>query len=342
MKNNKPYASLSLDLDNLWSYMKTHAEPGWEQYPSYLNLFVPRVLGLLDQYNLKITFFVVGLDAIQSENHEPLRQIAQAGHEIGNHSFHHEPWMQNNTIDEIVDELIKAEEAILAATGIKPNGFRGPGFCYSDNLLIAIQRMGYPFDASILPSILGPIARLYYLWGARLSRDEKEDRKTLFGSFRDGFYPLKPFLWNTGDGHLLEIPVTTIPVFRVPFHLSYIIWLSNYSKSLALAYLKFAFTMCKLCRVEPSFLLHPLDFLGKEDAPQLSFFPGMNLSTDYKLAVAHGFFEMISRMFQVVPMAKHAEIIQSRGSLKIRTIQSLSQTTQESRPYTKTEAQNCK
>jgi hypothetical protein len=28
--NGKPLASLSLDLDNLWSYMKTHGDPGWE------------------------------------------------------------------------------------------------------------------------------------------------------------------------------------------------------------------------------------------------------------------------------------------------------------------------
>ena len=28
MNNNKPLASLSLDLDNLWSYMKTHGDAG--------------------------------------------------------------------------------------------------------------------------------------------------------------------------------------------------------------------------------------------------------------------------------------------------------------------------
>jgi hypothetical protein len=26
----KPLASISLDLDSLWSYMKTHGDPGWE------------------------------------------------------------------------------------------------------------------------------------------------------------------------------------------------------------------------------------------------------------------------------------------------------------------------
>jgi hypothetical protein len=40
----KPPASLSLDLDNQWSYMKTHGDAGWESFPSYLDVVVPRVL----------------------------------------------------------------------------------------------------------------------------------------------------------------------------------------------------------------------------------------------------------------------------------------------------------
>ena len=33
-------ASISLDLDNLWSYLKTQGAPGWESFPSYLDLVV--------------------------------------------------------------------------------------------------------------------------------------------------------------------------------------------------------------------------------------------------------------------------------------------------------------
>ena len=48
----KPLASISLDLDNLWSYMKTHGDPGWESFPSYLDTFIPLVLDLLDELDL--------------------------------------------------------------------------------------------------------------------------------------------------------------------------------------------------------------------------------------------------------------------------------------------------
>ena len=48
---SKPIASLSLDLDNKWSYLKTHGDEGWDQYPSYLDVVVPRFLDILDEFD---------------------------------------------------------------------------------------------------------------------------------------------------------------------------------------------------------------------------------------------------------------------------------------------------
>src|SRR3982750_647036 len=89
----KNIASLSLDLDNKWSYMKTHGDAGWETYPSYLDVVVPRALQFLKERGLSITFFIVGQDAALQVNREAIASIAAAGHEIGNHSFSHEPWL---------------------------------------------------------------------------------------------------------------------------------------------------------------------------------------------------------------------------------------------------------
>ena len=44
-----------------------------------------------------------------------------------------------------------------------------------------------------------------------------------------------------------------------------------------LGYLRAALAACRLARVQPSFLLHPLDLLSGDEVPQLSFFPGMGL-----------------------------------------------------------------
>src|ERR1700759_2532492 len=89
----KPLASLSLDLDNKWSYMKTHGDAGGESFPSYFDVLIPRVLDLLKAHDLTITFFIVGQDAALPQNADALKKISAAGHEVGNHSFKHEPWL---------------------------------------------------------------------------------------------------------------------------------------------------------------------------------------------------------------------------------------------------------
>ena len=102
---NKPLASISLDLDNKWSYLKTHGDEEWESMPSYFDYVVPRFLDFFDERDIKITVFVVGQDAALEKNHAPLGSIADAGHEIGNHSFNHEPWLHLYTPSELNQEF---------------------------------------------------------------------------------------------------------------------------------------------------------------------------------------------------------------------------------------------
>lgn len=300
------FASLSLDLDNQWSYMKTHGDSGWESYPTYFPLVVPRVLELLERLELKITFFIVGADCERLENQEALRSIADAGHEIGNHSFHHEPWLHLYTRSQIDDEFERAECAIQKATGVKPLGFRGPGFSYSDDVLQALQERGYIYDASTFPTFLGPLARAYYFMHSRLNRTERDQRKVLFGHWSAGFGTNRPFVWKR-FGTLREIPVTTLPWFKVPIHLSYVMYLATFSKVLAYSYFHGAMLWCKMNRVEPSYLLHPLDFLGCDDVSSLAFFPGMSLRGTAKMELAERFLGAMKSTFQCGTMLEHAK-----------------------------------
>ena len=75
---SRPLASVSLDVDNLWSYMKTHGDAGWESRPTYLPTFSPIVLESLDRLGIKITFFIVGVDAAREENVPALRAFVTA------------------------------------------------------------------------------------------------------------------------------------------------------------------------------------------------------------------------------------------------------------------------
>lgn len=304
---HKPLASLSLDLDNQWSYMKTHGDAGWDAFPTYLPLVVPRVLEILQRRGLSITFFIVGQDAARPENGEALRQIAAAGHEVGNHSFHHEPWLHLYREEQVEEELSRAEEAIHQAAGARPRGFRGPGYSLSPTVLRVLKRRGYAYDASTFPTFLGPLARLYFFMTAQLSSQQREQRKVLFGKLSDGLRPLHPYHWRLPEGLLPEIPVTTMPGLRVPFHLSYLLYLGSFVPGLALAYFRMALRLCRATGTPPSLLLHPLDFLGKEDVPALAFFPAMDQPAARKLELAERVLDAYADSFRVVTMRQHVD-----------------------------------
>lgn len=310
---SKPIASLSLDLDNKWSYLKTHGEPGWDAFPTYLPLVVPRVLRFLEERGLTITFFVVGQDAAREENRAALRAIADAGHEVGNHSFRHEPWLHLYSEEEIDAELARAEASIAEATGRRPVGFRGPGYSLSAATLRVLARRSYQYDASTFPTFLGPLARAYYFMTARLSSAERRQRGKLFGTFGEGLRPLRPYRWRTEAGTLVEVPVTTLPLLKVPIHVSYLLYLSVFSRGLALAYFRWALRLCRWTGTPPSLLLHPLDFLGGDDVRELSFFPAMSLPAAAKVALVGEVVDRLADCFQVVPLREHAAAAGAAG-----------------------------
>lgn len=299
--------SLSLDLDNLWSYMKTHGDAGWERFPTYLDVVVDEVQACTRRLGLPLTVFVVGQDAALEVNRRALGRLAETGFEIGNHSFSHEPWLHLYPRDAIAEEIGAAEDAIVAATGQRPVGFRGPGYSLSDDTLRVLCQRGYEYDCSTFPTFLGPLARLYYFWHSRgLSAEERRQRARLFGRLRDGLAPLKPFRW-TLDGHTIaEVPVTTMPLLRIPMHMSYLLYLATFSRAASRAYLHAAVRWCQACEVEPSFLLHPLDFIGTEHAPSLAFFPAMSLPAAVKRDIVDETLAYLARRFTVVTVRDHA------------------------------------
>lgn len=312
-RDDRPIASLSLDLDNLWSYLKIHGDAGWESRPSYYDTFVPYIVDLLAERDLRITFFIVGADAADARNGPALRRLVAAGHELANHSLEHEPWLQRYSRAELEYEVRDASRAIADASGQVVDGFRGPGFSWSPTLLEVLADQGYRYDASTLPTYLGPIARTYYFWTAGLSREERAQRKDLFGHFGDGLRPVKPYRWQLpGERTLVEIPVTTMPVFKAPFHFSYLAYLARFSEPLMMAYLHTALTMCRLTQTEPSFLLHPLDVIGGDQVPALKFFPGMDLSSAHKTRLLGRVLDTMGRHFRLVGMGEHASRILAR------------------------------
>ncbi len=312
-----PRASLSLDADNQWSYMKIHGDDGWESLPSYLDVLAARALDLLARHDLQITFFLVGQDAALAENQESLGALAAAGHEIGNHSFRHEPWLHRYSDAELDEELARAEAAIESATGVHPVGFRGPGYSLSETTLRVLVRRGYAYDASTLPTYIGPLARAYYFRTAELTPEQRTERELLYGTWSDGRRAVRPYRWLVDDRTIIELPVTTLPALKVPIHVSYLLMLSEYSAAAARRYFDAALRICRATGVGPSILLHPLDLISGDDVKALAFFPGMSIPVDEKISRVDSYLSLLQRHFDVGTVGEHAAAL-GRQALPVR------------------------
>ena len=85
--------------------------------------YTERIIKILEKYNVKATFFVIGVNI---ENYPGiLRKISEAGHEIGNHSYSHHN-VKNYDISKTETEIKKCEEIIISETGVSPKLFRPP------------------------------------------------------------------------------------------------------------------------------------------------------------------------------------------------------------------------
>lgn len=316
----RPTASVSLDMDNLWSYMKIHGDADWVDRPSYLDALAPRMLETFGEHRLAATVFVVGADAEREDGAKAVAEIVAAGHEVANHSFEHESWLHQYGRAKLEDELVRTEDALVAAGAPRPTGFRGPGYSLSPLLLELLAERGYRYDATTLPTWIGPLARAYYFRSTHLTAEQRAERQDLFGSAAEVLRPVHPYRWDLpAGGGLVELPVTTMPVFRVPVHVSYLLQLHQASPKLARAYFDLAMRMCRLRGVGPSLLLHPLDLLDGRDAPRLEFFPGMAMPATEKVAVVGRALATMRRHFDVVGTGAHVEALTARGVRRVRS-----------------------
>jgi peptidoglycan-N-acetylglucosamine deacetylase len=98
-----------------------------------------KILDILDKYNVKATFFLVGgwIDG----NGEMVKEIAKRGHEIGNHTNKH-PNMSKITREKLIEEIMTCDAKIMALTGKGTKLFRCPSGEYNDVVLDTAQSLG--------------------------------------------------------------------------------------------------------------------------------------------------------------------------------------------------------
>jgi peptidoglycan/xylan/chitin deacetylase (PgdA/CDA1 family) len=192
--------AISIDLDGIGCYYRIHglgASPA-ELEHTILERALPRAAALFAKRGVQVTWFVVGRDAdadaalpdraARAANAQRLRTLAQAGDELGNHSYSHPYDLARLGAAEVDAEITGCDRvlhAILApltkpapmtdaslvqlrmpapavvpenganprplGSGIAPHirGFRAPGYDVSPAMLDTLARLGYRYDSSI-------------------------------------------------------------------------------------------------------------------------------------------------------------------------------------------------
>ncbi len=110
-----------------------------------------KILELLNQHNIKATFFVLG--EVAETFPFLIKNIHKDGHEIGVHGYHHLQFFKMNR-KQAVEELSAAKKLLEDLTGSEIIGHRAPAFTITPNTswgLEVIADCGFKYDSSVMP-----------------------------------------------------------------------------------------------------------------------------------------------------------------------------------------------
>lgn len=146
--------ALTVDVEDYFqvsAFEHRVAREKWGNFESRVEINTDNLLNLFSEKNVRGTFFVLGWIA----EHYPalVKRIADAGHEIGSHSYDHR-LLYNLSPGQFREDLIRSREAIKRACGIEVTSYRAPSFSITSKSLFAIGTLvdeGFTLDSSVFP-----------------------------------------------------------------------------------------------------------------------------------------------------------------------------------------------
>ena len=140
--------TFDLDAETMW----TARDPANAKRPILMSqgaygwkVGMPRVLKLLDKYQIRATFFVPGWVAERNEG--LIRDVAAMDHEVAHHSYSHR-WIVNLSHEEEREEMQRGMDVLTRITGQAPRGWRSPAAEFSDITLDLIKEYGFGYSSN--------------------------------------------------------------------------------------------------------------------------------------------------------------------------------------------------
>jgi peptidoglycan/xylan/chitin deacetylase (PgdA/CDA1 family) len=150
--DEKRYVVLSFDVDGETLWVARDQE-NWNR-PLTLSqgkygpkVGLPRILNLLDKYNIPATFFVPGW--IIENYKDEIKEVVARGHELGHHGYLHE-WPDLMDPDKEREVMELGIDRILGISQKKPAGYRSPAWEFSSKTMEYLKEYGFLYSSNYM------------------------------------------------------------------------------------------------------------------------------------------------------------------------------------------------
>ncbi len=157
----------------------------WDRLPCRVEPNIDRILALLDEHDVRATFFTLGW--IAERYPAMVRRIVDGGHELASHGYAHRRASEQDR-REFLDDVTRSKRLLEDIGAAEVGGYRAPSFSIGQRNLWALdtlQEAGYRYSSSIYP-----IRHDHY-----------------------GMPDAPRFAFRPQGGGLLELPATTVALF---------------------------------------------------------------------------------------------------------------------------------
>lgn len=147
--------ALTIDVEDYFmvsAFESSVPKADWSKYPLRVLKSTRRILEILKESNVHATFFVLGW--IAERHPELVRLIADEGHEVASHGYHHQ-LVYDLSPEQFRNDVRKSKQVLEQACQASVIGYRAPSFSIVEETewaLDILREEGYKYDSSIMPA----------------------------------------------------------------------------------------------------------------------------------------------------------------------------------------------
>ena len=191
-------ASVGVDVDSLCHYYRIHGLDESAATNAAWEIGVPRFVELFAEVGVPATFYCIAEDLETPGNAGRVRDLADAGHEVGNHTLHHRYDLSRLPPADMQREVAVARERLETAAGAPVVGFRAPGYNTTEALMGAVFDAGHLYDTSIFPCAPYYLAKASVLGWMKVRGRQS---RSVLGNPSVLTAPADPYTMALGDPH---------------------------------------------------------------------------------------------------------------------------------------------